>query len=664
MIFKLNKRVKYNTALFILPFSIFCLLTFLIYWSSIFSGFMGDDYIHCHYFIETTVIERLQGLVTCFWDVIASVKGVFGFYRPLFHFWITTNYSLFKTNPIGWHILHITFHGLNVFLFYLFLFKFIRILRIKNMREITFAFLGGLFFCVSPINYFTTCWLSGAHDQMVTFFFLLSLNQYMKFRKTGERKSFLLSIMFYAFSLLSKETASTFITIFFLIEILLSFKARAKKVPIIRRLSYISIYGVIFLSYLIIRRIILGGSIIGYDITYAKYFFTNNLNTLIDEFLLFPSSTRVEKLDFFFLRKILLIAMVFLLFTQGNIKAILSRIKLILFGVIWALVISLPTLPFQFGIWRFYPATLGLFLSLAVLLTPPKRLIIKRDFFNSQILIPLKIIFLILILLLINTSHQILKVRIDKYVTDQKKELKFFPQLKKQLPDIENDAIIYFLNPYKAVSKIFGLSQMMVTYNKRLDVQCFEFAVLHSVKPSLLHKTYFLEWDEKGSKFIFRNDIKKNVAELFSKYRYNPYASWDFRGFKTAPPELKETGCFEFSSENLGDCKGVLVVFRINNFFDVMENDVEVRLSAIPASQKSNVRFFYAYSIPPLKMNSWHFIPLDIDVEGNFKTFRLKLEPEKKYKDIFWWDGKIFRMGLQFEGPFKYVKIDYLHSFK
>lgn len=661
MYFK-KRTITYYTTLYFIPLVLFFILTFMVYWESVESGFMGDDYTHCHYFLGTTITERIIGIFKAFKEVSASVKNVFGFYRPLFHTWITINYSLFKLNSENWHKMQLALQSVNVFLFYIFLLNLIRILKIRNIGIFSFSIIGGLIFCFCSVNYFAVNWLAGSHDLLVNFCFLLSLIFYLKLRKKGDLRYYVYTLFAFLCASFFKETVMGFFAIYVFIEILFLFGSKAKKISALKILLFLTGFIFILAINYLARWAVLGAGVIGYDTLYAEYYFNENYQKILDEFTIFPTTTSILDWDLFGLKNSLRNLILGLLFVRILGKDFLFRIKLVIFGLLWAAILVLPGLPFPFGIWRFYSGTLGICIIGAAILSPPVKISIK--YFNKIFLLILKAVYIYIILSVLFINKEILIKRTEGYCDDQKRESKFFPQLKKQLPNLEDDAILYFVNPYRSIGKIYGIAPISVTYNKKMNIQVFPYYLTQSIKPTLLDKTYILEWDEKESKFIFRDDIKKWTVDVFAGHEYNPFASWEFNGFKTPPPELQETGCFEFSSENLGDSKGVLVEFRINNFFDVAENEVNVRLSAIPISENSSVNFFYIYSLVPSKMNSWHFIPLDIDPSGEFKEFKLNLHPNKKYNDIYWWDGNIFRMGLQFSGPFKMVKIDYVRTIK
>lgn len=657
----MSRNKKYILIIYATPLALFLILNFIIYRTTIFSGFMGDDYIHCHYFLGTTLLERITGIFKSFIDVPASVKNVFGFYRPLFHAWITLNYTLFKTDPALWHLLHLIMQSANIFLFYLLLLRLPRLLRLSRISRFTFALFGSIFFSIFAGNYFTICWLAGAHDILAAFFFLLALNFYLNFRLHKNRKSFALSGLFYLCSLLIKEVAIGYIAIFFIFEAASFFHRNKNFRNIVSSIKNLSMFLLIIFTYIIVRRIILG-PIVGYDVTYAGIYVKQNIPIVLSEiFLLDSIKTLGIPYTFYLLCSfILIVASIIIKFKEDALK---HHAVLILVGFLWLIILLVPGIPFAFGLWRLYSPSLGLSIIFAALFAPAKSLCISQ---RKRTLLTLDlskaIISLLPFVLFLIINSQLVAFRIDKYIADQMREIKVFETFPKQFPKMPDDAIIYMVNPYKNFDKIYGISAVSVAYNKKMNIQCFQYRVANSIKPSLLDKTYILEWNEKIKTFNIRDDIKGWGGDCFRNRDYNPYATWNFKGFMTPPPELRQTDYFEFSSENLIDEKGVLIEFRVDTFFDTEKNEIEVRLSAEPVSSDCEVNFYYAYSIVPVKMNSWHFIPLDIAPNGEFKTFSLTLKPDKRYKDVYWWGGSLCRMGLMFKGAFKDVKIDYVKT--
>jgi len=116
------------------------------------------------------------------------------YYRPLQIISYMFDFKLFKLDPLGWHLVNFLFHFLNSF----FLFLLLRKLNIKD--EI--SFFASLFFAVNPIVVEQMIIIAGRAELMTLTFSLLSLLFYLE----GGKFYFILSLIFYIFSMLSKES--------------------------------------------------------------------------------------------------------------------------------------------------------------------------------------------------------------------------------------------------------------------------------------------------------------------------------------------------------------------------------------------------------------------------------------------------------------------------
>ncbi|MGD0712048.1 MAG: tetratricopeptide repeat protein, partial [Bacteroidales bacterium] len=111
-------------------------------------------------------------------------------------------YNLFKANASPYHIINLIFHLLNVLLVFVFLKKII--------RKPEIAFIAAVLFGIHPMHVESVAWVSELKDVMYTFFFLTSAICYYNYRtyKEGKTKFYLISVIAFLFSLLSKSAAT------------------------------------------------------------------------------------------------------------------------------------------------------------------------------------------------------------------------------------------------------------------------------------------------------------------------------------------------------------------------------------------------------------------------------------------------------------------------
>lgn len=129
-----------------------------------------------------------------------SVYGNVNYYRPLQTITYITDYFLWGDLPSGFHVTGILWHvaaSLAVYAFVLLLFS----------NSLT-AFATALLFAVHPVNSGVVAYIAGRADAMVLVFTLLCLIFYIRARYgSGWAQGYVLSLVFFATALLTKESA-------------------------------------------------------------------------------------------------------------------------------------------------------------------------------------------------------------------------------------------------------------------------------------------------------------------------------------------------------------------------------------------------------------------------------------------------------------------------
>ena len=129
----------------------------------------------------------------------ASPQALGNYYRPLFLLWSRVNYSMFKTQPFGWHATTVLLHLLVTGLVYL-------VVREMTVRA-GVAWLTALIFGVHPIHHEVVAWVSGSTESLFATFFLAAFLAYLYSRKQRQLFLMICSCGFFGLALLSKETA-------------------------------------------------------------------------------------------------------------------------------------------------------------------------------------------------------------------------------------------------------------------------------------------------------------------------------------------------------------------------------------------------------------------------------------------------------------------------
>jgi tetratricopeptide (TPR) repeat protein len=200
----------------IFPFIMVFLLPFVVYLPTLWGTFYYDDNV----VFFGHQVERLSG--NPFSVFTGEARLVPGSPRSLHIFMLLMIYKLFGASPLPYHAFNLLMHSTTTLLVYLFLKKL-------TSDEEGIAFAGALIFGLHPIHVENITFVTlGGTDIFYTLWAVASLLSYIKFREAGPRAMrhrryafLLLSVVFFYFSLLSKESAITMIIMFPATEIIL-----------------------------------------------------------------------------------------------------------------------------------------------------------------------------------------------------------------------------------------------------------------------------------------------------------------------------------------------------------------------------------------------------------------------------------------------------------
>jgi Tfp pilus assembly protein PilF len=128
-------------------------------------------------------------------------KNVMGNYHPLTILALATEYHLFGLSETGFHAVNLLIHLFNVAL------VSYAIWLLAGRMEV--ALIAALLFGVHPLHVESVAWAAELKDLLYTFFFLGSYIFYLRFVKAQENKFYLISILLFTASLLSKGMAAS-----------------------------------------------------------------------------------------------------------------------------------------------------------------------------------------------------------------------------------------------------------------------------------------------------------------------------------------------------------------------------------------------------------------------------------------------------------------------
>jgi len=199
--------------------AVFFLLTFTVYYQSLFHPFVRWD--------DGLLIYDNPAV----WAITpATLKRIFTSYDPELYIPLTfltyqIDFLIGGTNPVIYHLSNLLFHTANAILVAWFTFLL--------FKQKWIGLACGFLFAVHPLHTEAVAWASARKDVLSTFFFLLTLIGYLRYRSTGRYLKH--SLIAYLFALLAKVTVATLPVLLLLLDVLegrkIDRKALMEKIP-------------------------------------------------------------------------------------------------------------------------------------------------------------------------------------------------------------------------------------------------------------------------------------------------------------------------------------------------------------------------------------------------------------------------------------------------
>jgi protein O-mannosyl-transferase len=166
------------------------IVVFLIYANSLGNDFVFDD---IYLIVENHQLKALH------------VPYLLSTYRPFRDLSYALDLVIWGEGPFGFHLTNILFHAANVVL------VFVLIRRLTG--SIVTSFVTALIFAVHPLQTDAVAYISGRRDLLFSFFYLLAAHSYLSYYRTNRSirgaVHFVLFLLFWSFSMLSKEMAAS-----------------------------------------------------------------------------------------------------------------------------------------------------------------------------------------------------------------------------------------------------------------------------------------------------------------------------------------------------------------------------------------------------------------------------------------------------------------------
>jgi protein O-mannosyl-transferase len=178
---------------------VFLGIGFLVYFQSLFNGFVWDD------FDQIIRNDTLYG-----WGNLPNVLFYHWspYYKPIFYVSLSILLNLFGSNPFHFHLVQLLIHIANSALIFI---------LFKNFFKYQIAFVMSIVFLVHPAISEAVLYVSALQDVLYFFFGIIALNILARDKKS---KHFILIVLFLALAIFSKETGIAFLAISALYKIL------------------------------------------------------------------------------------------------------------------------------------------------------------------------------------------------------------------------------------------------------------------------------------------------------------------------------------------------------------------------------------------------------------------------------------------------------------
>ena len=170
-------------------------LTWLLYYPVLFYGYFPWD--DAAYVKENPLIRTIS------WNTLKLFFTNFylGNYHPFTMLSYSFDYAIGKGDAFYFHLTNVCLHTANALLLFCLLRK-CKAGRLLSLMSV-------LLFLVSPVQFESVIWIAERKNVLYTFFFLLSLLNYLEYEEHKKNRPYALSLLFFLCALLSKAQAVT-----------------------------------------------------------------------------------------------------------------------------------------------------------------------------------------------------------------------------------------------------------------------------------------------------------------------------------------------------------------------------------------------------------------------------------------------------------------------
>ncbi len=203
-----------------------CILTFFCFHNSLYNQFTNwdDDYnITLNPYIKAFTWDNLK--------IIFTRNITLNYYHPFTMLSLALNYHFSQMSPLFYYLTNILLHIANVILVFTFANALCTKLEFIDKNGALFiSSFSALWFGIHPMHVESVSWIAERKDVLYTFFYLLGLIAYIKFTSSTEWKWYIITLLFFISSCLSKPMAVVFPLSLFCIDFLLKRRWNSKTI--------------------------------------------------------------------------------------------------------------------------------------------------------------------------------------------------------------------------------------------------------------------------------------------------------------------------------------------------------------------------------------------------------------------------------------------------
>lgn len=241
-----NGSVFLTPATVLMIIGVMLVATLMVYGASVSYGFSKVD---DPYLVTNNLIVRgptPEHLLAAFTTYDPEL------YIPLTFVSYQLDWLIAELHPTMFHFTNLLLHALNATL--------VAYLVYLLLGRLKIGIAIGLLFAIHPLNAEAAVWVAARKDLLSTFFYLLSIILYLRYRYEGSVRSYRLSIVAFLLGLLSKVTVGTLPVALLLLEALMREQKEWNRKVFLELVPYAALSGVFFWIALLGKERIVGSS--------------------------------------------------------------------------------------------------------------------------------------------------------------------------------------------------------------------------------------------------------------------------------------------------------------------------------------------------------------------------------------------------------------------